>query len=175
VTASGHPRVVAGAVAGALATTSLLNVAQLPRMETNEETSYRAFLRSESADMARLGLEASPTTRRVRGLYLTLALTAPGVEVISGPDVGLDAWQLHGLGRATSVVEADYDPERFAADLDVTDWVVAGDEGRLGPVPFTIALADEQAETLVVRVVGDRRDLIDLRLLPAEVAAALGR
>jgi hypothetical protein len=176
VPAPPNPRLVTAAVAGALATASLANLAQLPAMERHDETSYHAFVRSDSPDMARLGLDNSPTVRRRRGLYLTLERTAPGVDVIVGPGVALDRWQLLGLGRVADVIEADYDPTTFAPDLDVSSAVVADDEdGRLGPVPFTIALADDGPRTLVVRVVGERHDLIDLRLVPDDEAAAVGR
>jgi hypothetical protein len=173
VSARPGPERLAMAVAGLLAGATLANLAQLPRMERHEYSSYRAFVRSESADMASIGLESSPTARERRGLYLTLHLVAPDVRLILGRDSGLDRWQLYGLGRVREVVDADYDPAAFAADLDVTRWVVADDDDRLGPTPFTISLADGSPDTLVVRVVADRVDLIDVRLLPDTDAAVL--
>jgi hypothetical protein len=161
------------AVAGLLAGATLANLAQLPTMERHEYSSYRAFVRAESADMASIGLESSPTVRERRGLYLTLHLVAPDVRLLLGRDSGLDRWQLYGLGRVGEIVDLDYDPASFAADLDVTGWIVADDDDRLGPTPFTISLADESPDTLVVRVVGERVDLIDLRLIPAADAAVL--
>jgi hypothetical protein len=155
------------AVAGLLAGTALANLAQLPVMERHEWSSYHAFVRSPSPDMAAIGIESSPTTRNRRGLYLSLHLSAPDVQLLLGPGTGLDRWQLYGLGRVARIVDLDYDPSTFAQDLDVTDRVVADDgEGHLGPMPFTISLADGDPQVLAVRLVGDRVDLIDLRLVP---------
>jgi hypothetical protein len=161
-----NPRVVASAVAGSLATLVLVNLAQLPTMEGDDDIAHRAFVRHETGDMAELGLEFSPTTRRGRVLYLALNLAAPGVDVVLGPGTELDPMRLYSLGRVATVVDAEYDPTELAPELDVTAHVVADDEGQLGPVPFTIALADDRPETLVVRLVDDRHDLIDVRLLP---------
>jgi hypothetical protein len=172
-----NPPAVAVAVAGALLTLTLANLAQLPAMERHEDEGLRAFLRHPTGDMAELGLEYSPTTRRHRGLYLELNLLAPGVDVVLGRGTGLDPMELYGLARVREVVQADYDPAELASDLDVSDQVVvrSDDEDLLGPVPFTIALADDDPRTLVVRLVGDRHDLIDVRLLPEGQVAELSR
>jgi hypothetical protein len=171
------PPAVAVAVAGALLTLTLANLAQLPAMERHEELGFRAFLRQPTADMAELGLEYSPTTRRHRSLYLELNLRAPGVDVVLGPGTELDPMELYGLARVREVVEVDYDPSELVPDLDVSDQVVvrSDDADERGPVPFTIALADDDPRTLVVRLVGARHDLIDIRLLPEVDVAELGR
>jgi hypothetical protein len=165
--------VVVGLLAGALFT----NVAQLPALETHESTAYRAFVRSDSSSMAAIGLASSPTVRAGRGVYLWLSELAPGAEVIVGADSQLDDWQLYGLARVDRIVETDIDLGHVLAGVDARPAAVVVDDedGHYGPVPFTISLADEAAETVVVRVEGDHHDLIDVRLLPGAIQAELLR
>jgi hypothetical protein len=171
--ARGMAFVIVGVLAGLVFT----NVAQLPRMELSDQgPPVSVYRRSVSADAAEIGLDAGSTIRRRQGLFLELRIHAPDVEIYVPARSPLNTYQLYGLGRVRQVVEVDYDPERFAADVDIVDFVVADDaDGRYGPFPFSIALAEGPPAALALRRSDDRVELIDLRLVPPAEREVLGR
>jgi hypothetical protein len=176
VTTPHRERSLALVMAGLLGGAALANVVQLPALEATEHHGRQAFLRADSADLDRMGLEGSSTVRARRGLYLTLFQQAPGVDLLVGPGFDLPTWELHGLGRVDEIVTLRQDPTEHLVGLDIAPFIVADDDdGRYGPRPFAIALAGADPQTLVVRHLDERFEFVDVRLLPDGVVAELVR
>jgi hypothetical protein len=169
--------ILLGIIIGAIIT----NLAQFLFIESQiGGPNYPAINSYGTSNLAEISRsKAGPTSEANNSFYLTLSVIAPGAVIIIPNDSSLCVESFYGLGRAGSVEELDYDPEKYLADLKIDEHVVERYEPQLEhvkrapelkpvPGPFAFALGDDRPKILIAL----RREglwvFTDTALLPTE-------